>query len=262
MSLRRVAAIVEYDGTDYAGWQSQAHSRSIQDAVEKALSFVAGHPIAAICAGRTDSGVHALGQVMHFDTHAARTARAWVLGANTRLAPDIALQWAGEVTSGFHARHAAIRRIYRYAILNRSARSALQRTRAAWIHRPLDAQAMHAAAQSLIGEHNFSAFRSVECQSKTTIRRVDAIEVRRAGDYLWLEITANAYLHHMVRNIVGTLLKVQRDADPYAAMARVLASGDRRYAGATAPAAGLYLWRVDYPQVFAIPTPRPQFLLN
>jgi tRNA pseudouridine38-40 synthase len=259
---RRVAAIIEYDGTDYAGWQSQVHSASIQDAVEAALSFVAGHPVVAICAGRTDSGVHAVGQVIHFDTHAERTSRAWVLGANTRLAPSIALQWAGEVTAGFHARHRASRRIYRYAILNRSARSALQRTRAAWIHRPLDADAMHAAAQALIGEHDFSAFRSIECQSKTAIRRVDTIEVTREGDYLWLEITANAYLHHMVRNIVGTLLDVQREAEPFAAMAKVLAGADRRYAGATAPAAGLYLWRVEYPAVFGIPAPNAGYGLN
>src|SRR5271170_4784983 len=247
MSHRRVAAIVEYDGTEYAGWQSQAHSRSVQDAVQKALSFVAGHPVIAICAGRTDSGVHALGQVIHFDTHAARTGRAWVLGANTKLAPDIALQWAGEVSLSFHARHAAIRRIYRYAILNRSERSALQRTRAAWIHRPLDATAMHTAAQVLIGEHDFSAFRSVECQSKTPVRRVERIEVRRRGDYVWLEIVANAYLHHMVRNIVGTLIAVQGEADPAASVAQVLASANRRFAGATAPSAGLYLWRVEYP---------------
>jgi tRNA pseudouridine38-40 synthase len=252
---RRVAAIVEYDGTEYAGWQSQVHSASIQDAVQAAISFVAGHPVLAICAGRTDSGVHAMGQVIHFDTHALRTPRAWVLGANTKLAPTVALQWAGEVTHGFHARHAAIRRIYRYCILNRSARSALQRTRAAWIHRPLDAAAMHAAAQSLIGEHDFSAFRSVECQSKTSVRRVERIEVRRAGDYVWLEIAANAYLHHMVRNIVGTLLAVQGEADPASAMAHVLAGGDRRCAGVTAPAAGLYLWRVDYPPVYNIPAP-------
>jgi tRNA pseudouridine38-40 synthase len=259
---RRVAAIIEYDGTDYAGWQSQAHSSSIQDAVQAALSFVAGHPVVAICAGRTDKGVHAVGQVIHFDTHAVRTPRAWVLGANTKLAPAIALQWAGEVTMGFHARHRAARRIYRYAILNRSARSALQRTRAAWVHRPLDAAAMHAAAQALIGEHDFSAFRSVQCQSKTTIRRVDAIEVTREGDYLWLQITANAYLHHMVRNIVGTLLDVQRQANPGEAMSRVLMSADRRYAGATAPAAGLYLWRVEYPLNFGIPAPQPQIGLN
>jgi tRNA pseudouridine38-40 synthase len=254
---RRVAAIVEYDGTEYAGWQSQEHSASIQDAVQAALSFVAGEPVTAICAGRTDSGVHASGQVIHFDTNALRTPRAWVLGGNTRLSPAIALLWAGEVTHGFHARHRAIRRIYRYCILNRSARSALQRTRAAWIHRPLDAAAMHAAAQALIGEHDFSAFRSAECQSKTTVRRVERIEVRREGDYVWLEIAANAYLHHMVRNVVGTLMAVQREADPAAAMARVLAGGNRRFAGATAPAAGLYLWRVEYPPIYGIPRLEP-----
>ena len=254
---RRVAAIVEYDGTGYAGWQSQDHSASIQDAVQAALSFVAGEPVVAICAGRTDSGVHAAGQVIHFDTSAARTPRAWVLGANTKLSPAIALQWAGEVTFGFHARHTAIRRIYRYCILNRSARSALQRTRAAWIHRPLDAAAMHAAGQVLLGEHDFSAFRSVQCQSKTPVRRVERIEVRRSGDYLWLEITANAYLHHMVRNIVGTLLAVQRAVDPAAAMAQVLQQGNRRLAGATAPAAGLYLWRVEYPPAYGIATADP-----
>jgi tRNA pseudouridine38-40 synthase len=252
-SGRRVAAIVEYDGTEFAGWQSQEHSVSIQDAVQAALSFVAGEPVVAICAGRTDSGVHAIGQVIHFDTGAVRTPRAWVLGANTKLSPAIALQWAGEVTFGFHARHTAIRRVYRYCILNRSARSALQRNRAAWLHRPLDAAAMHAAAQALIGEHDFSAFRSIECQSKTAVRRVERIEVLRAGDYLWLEITANAYLHHMVRNIVGTLLAVQGESDPAAAMSRVLKQADRRFAGATAPAAGLYLWRVEYPPVHGIP---------
>jgi tRNA pseudouridine38-40 synthase len=252
---RRVAAIVEYDGTDYAGWQSQEHSTAIQDAVQEAISFVAGHSIVAICAGRTDSGVHATGQVIHFDTTAERTARAWVLGANTRLAPAIALQWAGEVAFDFHARHRASRRIYRYCILNRSARSALHRTRAAWIHRPIDAAAMQAAAQVLIGEHDFSAFRSIECQSKTPIRRVDRIEVRREGDIVWLEFVANAYLHHMVRNIVGTLLVVQHEADPAAAMRGILRQGDRRLAGATAPAAGLYLWRVEYPPAFGIPAP-------
>ena len=244
---RRVAAIVEYDGTGYAGWQSQIHSSSIQDAVQAALSFVAGHPIVAVCAGRTDTGVHAVGQVIHFDTHAVRTPRAWVLGANTRLAPDVALQWASEMPLGFHARHTAHRRVYRYAILNRSERSALHRTRAAWIHRALDAPAMHAAAQSLLGEHDFSAFRSKECQSKTTVRRIDSISVRRDGDYLWLQISATAYLHHMVRNIVGTLIEVQHEADPAAAMLRILVGANRRYAGATAPASGLYLWQVQYP---------------
>jgi tRNA pseudouridine38-40 synthase len=249
----RVAAIVEYDGTEYAGWQSQVHSPSVQDALQQAISFVAGHPVVAICAGRTDSGVHASGQVIHFDTSAARTARAWVLGANTRLPPAISLQWAGEVTMGFHARHTAVRRIYRYYILNRSARSALQRARAAWIHRALDAEAMHSAAQALIGEHDFSAFRSIQCQSKTTLRRVEQVQVRRCGDIVWMQITANAFLHHMVRNIVGTLLDAQSKADPRAAMAEVLAGGRRRFAGATAPAAGLYLWAVEYPAIYGIP---------
>jgi tRNA pseudouridine38-40 synthase len=223
--------------------------------VQAAISFVAGHSTVAICAGRTDSGVHATGQVIHFDTNAERTPRAWVLGANTKLSPAIALQWAGEVTMGFHARHTASRRIYRYCILNRSARSALQRSRAAWLHRPLDAAAMQAAAQVLIGEHDFTAFRSVQCQSKSPVRRVQRIDVLREGDYLWLEITANAYLHHMVRNIVGTLVAVQAQTDPPAAMARILEQRERRLAGATAPAAGLYLWRVEYPAIYGIPAP-------
>jgi tRNA pseudouridine38-40 synthase len=249
----RVAAVVEYDGTDFAGWQSQVHAPSIQDAVEEAIGFVAGHEVAAVCAGRTDGGVHAVAQVIHFDTSASRTPRAWVLGANTKLPPSIALQCAVDVDASFHARHSAIRRTYRYCILNRSARSALQRLRSAWIHRPLDAEAMNRAAQALVGEHDFSAFRSVECQSKTPIRRLERIRVYRETDYVWLEITANAYLHHMVRNIVGTLIEVQAGSDPAAAMADVLAGRERRLAGVTAPAAGLYLWRVEYPASFRIP---------
>jgi tRNA pseudouridine38-40 synthase len=253
--MRRWAAIVEYDGTDFAGWQSQAHAASVQDAVSAAVGFVAGHPVMITCAGRTDAGVHATGQVIHFDTTSLRTARAWVLGANTRLPPTIALQWAAEVAPGFNARHRATRRIYRYCILNRSARSALLRTRTAWIHRPLDAAAMHAAAQALIGEHDFSAFRSIECQSKTPVRQMQRISVERMGDRIWLEFEANAYLHHMVRNIVGTLLTVQDAPDPAAAMTRILAGGDRRAAGMTAPAGGLYLSRVEYPSAFCIPAP-------
>jgi tRNA pseudouridine38-40 synthase len=202
--------LLEYDGTDFAGWQSQIHSPSVQDAVETALGRVAGHPVIAICAGRTDSGVHAAGQVIHFDTTAIRTPRAWVLGANTHLPASIALQWAGDVSDGFHARHAATRRIYRYYILNRSARSALQRSRTAWIPRPLDAAAMHSAAQVLVGEHDFSAFRAVECQSKTPVRRVQRIAVERVGDKVRVEIEANAYLHHMVRNIAGIPAPAER----------------------------------------------------
>jgi tRNA pseudouridine38-40 synthase len=261
-AARRIAAVVEYDGTAYAGWQAQSHSSSIQERVQQAIGFVAGHPVEAICAGRTDSGVHALGQVIHFDTIAERSARAWVLGANTKLPPDIALQWAGEVGAGFHARHSAIRRTYRYCILNCSARSALQRRRAAWIHRPIDVAAMQIAALVLLGEHDFSAFRSKECQSKTPVRRIDAIEVRRDGDYVWLEISANAYLHHMVRNIVGTLLDVQLEVDPRGAIAAILDGADRHAGGATAPSCGLYLWKVDYHAEHRIAAPAHGLLLR
>jgi tRNA pseudouridine38-40 synthase len=256
---RRVAALLEYDGTDFAGWQSQIHCASVQDAVEAALGRVAGHPVIAVCAGRTDAGVHAAGQVIHFDTTAIRTTRAWVLGANTLLPDSIALQWAGEVSAGFHARHAAIRRIYRYTILNRSARSALQRRHTAWIHQPLDVVKMRSAAQVLVGEHDFSAFRAMECQSKTPVRRVARIEVTRTGDTVRVEIEANAYLHHMVRNIVGTLVEVQSAPDAPGAMARILSGGERRHAGMTAPAEGLCLWRVDYPASSAIPAPAERF---
>ena len=255
----RIAALVEYDGTDYAGWQSQSHSASLQDEVERAIGFVAGAPIQAVCAGRTDAGVHAVGQVIHFDSAASRTPRAWVLGTNTKLPPSISLQWAGEVPGDFHARHTAVRRVYRYYILNRSARSGLQRLRSTWMHRAVDEQAMNAAAQALLGERDFSAFRSVECQSTSAIRRVERVVVERDGDRVWIEIAANAYLHHMVRNIVGTLLEVQNEADPAGAMAAILERGDRRLAGMTAPAVGLYLWRVDYPPVYGIPAPTEPF---
>jgi tRNA pseudouridine38-40 synthase len=256
---RRIAALVEYDGTEYAGWQSQAHARSLQADVETAIGFVAGASVSVSCAGRTDAGVHAVGQVIHFDTTALRTPRAWVLGANTRLPPAIALQWAGEVAPDFHARHKALRRVYRYHIVNSSARSALRRLRSAWIHRSLDPAAMNAAAQMLVGEHDFSAFRSVECQSKTTVRRIERIAVERAGDEVRIEIAANAYLHHMVRNIVGTLLEVQDEPDAPLAMRHILESRDRRLAGMTAPASGLCLWRVEYPGVYAIPAPAGRF---
>lgn len=256
---RRIAALVEYDGTDYAGWQTQAHARSLQEDVEAAIGFVAGAPVAVTCAGRTDAGVHAVGQVIHFDTAAARRPRAWVLGANTRLPPAIALKWAAEVAPDFHARHTAVKRVYRYHIVNSSARSALRRLRSAWIHRPLDPSAMRAAAQVLIGEHDFSAFRSVECQSKSATRRIEEIKVERHGDCVDIEIAANAFLHHMVRNIVGTLLEVQEESDAAAAMRRVLESRDRRRAGMTAPACGLYLWRVEYPAIHGIPAPEGRF---
>ncbi len=249
----KLAAIVEYDGTEFAGWQTQTHSITVQGAVETALSYVAGHPVQCVCAGRTDAGVHAAAQVIHFETTAERTARAWVLGSNTRLPPSVALNWASAVADDFHARHRALRRSYRYYILNRSARSPLQRHRAAWIHRKLDADLMHATAQVLIGEHDFSAFRSVECQSKSATRRIDILQVRRAGDYVWIEIRATAFLHHMVRNIVGTLIHLLDTPQPRQAMMEILNGRDRRKAGPTAPAGGLYFWAAEYRAEYGIP---------
>ena len=251
--MPKLAALVEYDGTGFSGWQAQTHSQSIQAAVESALSFVAGHPVLAVCAGRTDAGVHAASQVIHFETASQRTPRAWVLGTNTRLPPAIALHWANEVAPDFHARHRAERRVYRYYILNRSARSPLQRDRTAWIHRPLDATLLQQAADALLGEHDFSAFRSVECQSKTAVRKIDRLTVQRCGDYVWVEIRATAFLHHMVRNIVGTLIHLMDQSSPRQAMRDILQSRDRRLAGPTAPAGGLYFWQAEYPDRYGIP---------
>ena len=248
-----MAAIVEYDGTDYCGWQAQPHAPAVQQEIETALSFVAGHPLQVVCAGRTDAGVHAVAQVVHFETNAKRSMRAWVLGSNTRLPPAIALNWAGSVDDDFHARHAAERRSYRYYILNRSERSALNRNRAAWIHRPLDADKLHAAAQVLLGEHDFSAFRAVECQSKTAVRKVDLLRVQRSGDCLCVEIRATAFLHHMVRNIVGTLIELMDTADAAGRLCEIVQSRDRRHAGPTAPAPGLYFWQAHYPARYGIP---------
>lgn len=254
---RRIAVGLEYDGTRYAGWQLQPGLPTIQDAVQRALSAVADHPITATCAGRTDGGVHATGQVLHFDTTAARSLRGWVLGANSLLPPDIALQWALEADAGFHARHTALARTYRYCLLQRATRPALLRDRAWWVRTPLDAAAMNAAAQCLAGEHDFSAFRAAECQSATPMRRIDSIQVTRDGPLLTIEVRANAFLHHMVRNIAGALLPVGTGEQAPGRVASVLASRDRKLAGVTAPACGLYLYRVRYPDSLGIPEPDP-----
>jgi tRNA pseudouridine38-40 synthase len=250
---QRVAVGVEYDGTRYAGWQRQAEVASVQAELERALGSVADHPVEVTCGGRTDAGVHGLGQVAHFDTCAARSMRGWTLGANTVLPADIAVTWASEVPAGFHARYSALARTYRYVILNRSARPALLRRRVCWIHRPLDARAMHDAAQCLVGEHDFSAFRAAECQSRTATRRVDSVTVSRQDEYLIMEIKANAFLHHMVRNIAGSLIAVGTGDQPLEWLAGVLASRDRREGGVTAPAGGLYFLRIDYPPEFGLP---------
>ena len=250
---RRIAIGIEYDGSAYAGWQSQASAPSVQGKIEIALSAVADSPVSVTCAGRTDAGVHAVGQVAHFDTGIERTTRSWTLGANTHLPNDVCVLWAREVPSGFHARYSALARTYRYVILNRPSRPALARHRACWIHRPLDEHRMAEAASHLLGEHDFSAFRAAECQSRTPVRRVEAVEVRRLGDLVFLDVRANAFLHHMVRNIAGVLIEVGiGDAEPRW-VREVLEGRDRTLGGVTAPPGGLYLLAVKYPPEFELP---------
>jgi tRNA pseudouridine38-40 synthase len=253
--MPRIALGLEYDGRGYAGWQAQAGLTTVQGVTEAALSSVADEPIRLVCAGRTDAGVHAVGQVAHFDTRARRTMRGWALGANTNLPPDVSIHWAREVPEDFHARYSAERRTYCYLILNRGTRSALARGRATLIHHRLDEQRMAEAAAHLTGEHDFSAFRAAECQARTPVRRLEELAVERRGEWIIVRSTANAFLHHMVRNIVGLLIAVGRgSAEPLWAR-EVLASRDRTLGAATAPPDGLYLWRVRYPEAFALPGP-------
>ena len=250
---RRLAVGIEYDGTRFAGWQRQPGLVTVQECVQQALSTVADHPVTVTAAGRTDAGVHACGQVAHFETTARRPVRGWVLGANSHLPPEVAINWALEVESSFHARYTALGRTYRYCMLRRATRPALLRDRVCWIRSPLDAAAMHEGAQALVGEHDFSAFRAVECQSTTPMRHVDAISVTVDGPLVVIEISANAYLHHMVRNIAGALLMVGAGERPPAWIAETLAERDRTRAGVTAPPGGLYLWQVRYPKSLQIP---------
>ncbi|WP_348762612.1 tRNA pseudouridine(38-40) synthase TruA [uncultured Salinisphaera sp.] len=249
----RWAACIEYDGTAYHGWQSQPHAASVQDTLESALSKVANAPIRVVCSGRTDTGVHAEGQIVHFDTNAVRRDRSWLLGTNRYLPDDIAPQWFVAVPDTFHARFQAVARSYRYWLMDRDAPSALWRNRVWHVHRRLDHDAMHAAAGHLLGRHDFSAFRAAGCQAKTPVRQVQHIGVTREGDWLRVDIRANAFLHHMVRNIVGTLAVIGRGEADTDWTARLLAGGDRRRAGMTAPAGGLSLRHVTYPADAPLP---------
>jgi tRNA pseudouridine38-40 synthase len=212
------------------------------------LSYVADEPVEIVCAGRTDTGVHATGQVGHFDTSSTRSWRGWLLGANSHLPDDISVCWISPVAADFHARYSALARSYRYRILNRLVRSALQRHRAWWVHQPLDADAMHEAAQTLLGEHDFSAFRAAGCQASTPNRELQSIRVERSGDWLTLDVTANAFLQHMVRNVTGTLVSIGAGEQPVSWARQVLESRDRRRAGVAAPPQGLTLVHVDYPR--------------
>jgi tRNA pseudouridine38-40 synthase len=250
----RIALGLEYDGTAFRGWQSQAHARGIQSVVEDALSRVADHPVEVVAAGRTDAGVHAAMQVVHFDTSSIRSMRGWTLGATTNLPPQVSALWAREVPDDFHARYSALARRYCYFILTRPSRPAIAADRVAWIRDELDVERMQAGAVALIGEHDFTSFRDAECQSRTPMRNVHRIEIRRSGPVIVIDITANAFLHHMVRNIAGVLIAIGSGARPVEWSAEVLAARDRTKAGITAPAGGLYLMGVRYEPALGLPS--------
>ncbi len=255
--MPRLAIGLEYDGTRFCGWQRQDHADSIQAVVEDALSRVADEAVNVVAAGRTDAGVHATAQVAHVDTRARRESRAWMLGANSNLPPEVSIGWAQETMVSFNARYSATARTYHYLILNRPTRSALRRDRAWWLHGDLDLAAMQAAAPVILGEHDFSAFRAAQCQARSPMRELQHLEVSCHGPFIVVECRANAFLHHMVRNIVGSLVHIGRGEAPPGWLREVLESRDRRAAGTTAPAAGLYLTRVHYPAELAIPEPEP-----
>jgi tRNA pseudouridine38-40 synthase len=257
--IKRIAAAVEYNGRAFCGWQRQSHSPSVQQAVERALSFVADHNITVVCAGRTDTGVHATNQIIHFDTGAERQPHNWIRGANSRLPEGVRLHWLSEIEGHFHARFSALSRTYRYIICNEPEPPALFRGLVTWCRADLDHEVMHNAAQALLGEQDFSSFRAAGCQSRTPFRFVERIQVQRQGPLVVVEITANAFLHHMVRNIVGTLMAVGRHHRTPEWPGQLLALRDRTRAEPTAPADGLYLVSVHYPSRFMLPrlTPGP-----
>ena len=258
--MPRIALGIEYDGRSFCGWQTQMHARGVQSAVEEAISFVANHPIDVIAAGRTDTGVHAAIQVVHFDTESLRSERSWVLGTNANLPAQVSALWAREVPVSFHARYSAMSRSYRYFILNRQVRPALLADAVSWIREPLDHERMHTAAQHLVGTHDFSSFRAAECQSRTATRRLEYIQVRRKGELLCIDVTANAFLHHMVRNIAGVLIAVGRGDQAVEWVPQVLAARDRRSGGITAPPDGLYLAGIQYEGALNLPSTAGEIL--
>ncbi len=261
--MKKIALGIEYDGSNYCGWQRQTHSPSVQQHLEEALSFVANQSIELVCAGRTDTAVHACLQVAHFETTANRSDRSWMLGANCRLPRDIRIVWVRPVAQEFHARFSAVARSYRYLILNDERPSALFHNRVCWQHQSLDHVTMQQAAQRLVGEHDFSAFRASGCQAKSPIRRVEYIDVSRRHQLIVIDIKANAFLHHMVRNISGSLMAVGRGDYAPGWIDEVLQSRERRLAGITAPAGGLYFIQPYYDDRFGIPAnPRMPVLFS
>ena len=260
--INRYAAVVSYDGSAFCGFQKQSHSPSVQAELEKALSFVANEPVHLSCAGRTDTGVHASGQVVHFDTRAVRSGYSWVQGANSKLPDSVSLLWADQVAAQFHARFSATARTYRYVIHSSPARSAVLANGVTWVRHALDLQAMQRAAQYLLGERDFTAFRGAGCQSNSPFRNVMHAFVAQSGSLVVFEIKANAFVLHMVRNIVGSLLEVGLGRQSPAWIGELLESRDRKLSAATAPPQGLYLVDVDYPQRLGVAVPQsgPLFL--
>lgn len=257
----KIALGIEYNGHGYHGWQAQQNLVTVQGCLEEALSRIAAERITTICAGRTDAGVHATGQVVHFETCAIRTMRAWLRGTNAYLPPTIAVRWAEVVDDSFHARYSALSRSYRYIIYNYTSRPALSSSRVTWNYDALNIATMQAASHYLIGEFDFSSFRAAECESKSPMRNVTKLTVDRLDDYIIIDIEANAFLHHMVRNIAGALMRIGAGYKEPEWIREVLLAKDRRQAAETAPASGLYLIKVSYPEIYKIPCKNNRLLL-
>ena len=249
----RIALGLEYDGSTFCGWQSQPSGCGVQDYLERALANIAGHPLRVVTAGRTDTGVHALEQVVHFDTTAYRPDSAWVRGVNSFLPPSVAIQWAKPVADDFHARFGAIERAYRYILLNQTVRPGLMQGKVGWYHLPLNVEAMRVAANMLIGEHDFSAFRAAECQAKSPVKVMRAIDIVQQGNFIVFDLRANAFLHHMVRNIIGSLIYVGNGKHNPDWMQLLLQCADRTQAAPTFSPAGLYLAKIAYDAKWALP---------
>lgn len=249
----RIVAGVEYNGNKFHGWQLQQDVITIQSTLEKALSEIAAEPIRIFCAGRTDRGVHATNQVIHFDTIATRQENAWIFGVNSRLPPSISIQWARQIDESFHARFSALSRRYQYIIHHNPVRSALFYAMSTLVSQPLNLEVMSASAGCLIGEHDFSSFRSSQCQSKTAFRHIYALDIKKVGDFIVIDIVANSFLHHMVRNIVGVLLEIGEGRKDVEWCREVLLAKDRKVAARTAPPQGLYLTGVKYADSYALP---------
>jgi tRNA pseudouridine38-40 synthase len=247
VALNRIALGIAYDGRPWQGWQKQPHGQTVQDALERALQAFVGAPVSTVCAGRTDTGVHGLNQVVHLDTDVHRTSESWVRGTNAHLPDSISVQWSQVVPDEFHARFSATARAYTYVILNTRVRHPLWQGRAGWVFQPLNVEAMRIAAQCLLGEHDFSSFRSSQCQAKSPVRTLLTLDIAQQGPRIVVQLRANAFLHHMVRNIMGALVQVGQGREPIDFVAKVLEARDRTQGAPTFSPDGLYLTDVTYP---------------